>query len=131
MAGGRGNISPKDNPKPFTKENQPEKRRGKGRKTIIKGLLDDIHESEGNYTFRNVEELHKSGPNKGQPTGRKVNVRIPILNAKAMRLIGMENIKKHRDFFKWVVEMESGRAVETTKLIDDDKEGSGFTVELK
>ncbi len=102
MPGGNKNINGSDG-NTFSSENQPKNRRGKSLVTMIKKQLFDENEY---LSIKGADELDEQG----QPTGRKVNVRVSLTKAEHLVLHYLKRAKKSDIILKDAIDRIDGKA---------------------
>lgn len=112
MPGGKNNIKPSDG-KQFSKDYQPENRRKKSLVTMIKKQLFDENEY---LSIKGADELDEQG----QPTGRKVNVRVSLTKAEHLVLHYLKRAKKSDIILKDAIDRIDGKAVQKNEVTGEN-----------
>ena len=110
--GGYKNIKPEDNPKPFTSENQPNKRRGRSIIGMVKNKLFD----ESEYMTLKGAELIDS---RGEPTGEKADVRILLTNAEALTTLFLSKVTSDNRLLMYLIDQIDGKPLQRNEDITE------------
>ncbi len=111
----------------FSSTNQPSKRRGPD--TIVTRVRRLLRSGKDYIVFKNAERLNKRTGEPIKDPDRFVDVRVPVVNLDALVHQWLEMAMVDKEMFKFLVNHESGKPVEATKLESDDRQvGAGFEV---
>lgn len=114
----------------FSTTNQPKKRRGPlTAASRLRQILNQEVDLEKNVYMKlvNVEQINKRT---GKPSGKLVNVRIPITTRDGLLLKLFDRAFVDNEFkaLEMIMHYDSGKPVETTKLVTDEEGESGLQV---
>lgn len=127
MPGGKGKLTPQDNPKPFTSENQPE---GRGRPPSFKKLYSKLLKEKGGGIIWVAEsKVEKKEVDGITMYGLRLN-RLETMLIKIDKLATGKNDKIALDAIKFLWEQFDGKAKQSVEVDVPQKRRIGYGPEL-